>query len=623
MARRCAYPAFIGLVALFVVGDAETPHLEPLGPYPQGGQGSLTTGQAIAVGERLRQEQEQGRLLQAGRDPGMLALADCSHYVRNASGAPSLIDQMARDCEARRPEVDKSNPQLKGEVQKCWGPLDSAITFLREANDKYAEARKAVDPMRGQLVKEGNEKQQQAKDEIKKCDTCSEKLFKLAADLGATILKEVMAQLDQMRRGQLPSSARADTTPPSRSTPTPPPPSTRTPTPTGPGSRTTPPPSSSTGAPCPDAATVRSYDQQRAIGATLPNPQRAEYEARLAWWYKNQISECRLEQLNAQLAPYAQGLQQAGDFSFAMRQVAEAMLRATGDISKAMTDASDVTKHNNVGIGIALGGYLGTLGKLGESVRLASREYQKAAAALTAASEQEAALLIGNVAKTQSAIAAERAAQIAREVAREVGPPPIAPPGTTPPVTPPIRTPPVPPPPSAIPDSYLANVEFLTSEPALRQGSLPTCGAYACKRLADLLGRNVSLFQALNRLRPKVEGGLEQKVVDGKTVTEFVLKGGGLTANQLERGLTSLGIPAKVESGLIGLMNEVREGRAVIAMVRTEAAEGAGLHWVVVEGLEERAGVLGFTIYDPGGWTYFQAVSEWQRFFNGAFIRAM
>ncbi len=98
MAWRCAYPAVIGLVALFVLGNAEDARMEPLGPYPGGNQASVTTGQAIAVGERLRQEQEQGRLLQAGRDPGMVALADCNHHVRNASGAPWLIDQMARDC---------------------------------------------------------------------------------------------------------------------------------------------------------------------------------------------------------------------------------------------------------------------------------------------------------------------------------------------------------------------------------------------------------------------------------------------------------------------------------------------------------------------------------------------
>jgi hypothetical protein len=69
-------------------------------------------------------------------------------------------------------------------------------------------------------------------------------------------------------------------------------------------------------------------------------------------------------------------------------------------------------------------------------------------------------------------------------------------------------------------------------------------------------------------------------------------------------------------------MNELSAGRPAIAMVRTETA-GTNFHFVVVEALETRAGVQGLTIYDPRGAAYWQPLEDWQRFFNGSFIRAL
>jgi hypothetical protein len=57
--------------------------------------------------------------------------------------------------------------------------------------------------------------------------------------------------------------------------------------------------------------------------------------------------------------------------------------------------------------------------------------------------------------------------------------------------------------------------------------------------------------------------------------------------------------------------------------MRTAASEDVPLHAVVVEGLESRSGVAGLRIYDPGGFSYWQPLSTWQRYYDGVFIHAL
>jgi len=365
---------------------------------------------------------------------------------------------------------------------------------------------------------------------------------------------------------------------------------------------------------CPDAATARIYEQQLAIGAQLTGEQRAQHDAAVEAWYDRRVSECRLQALNQQLAQYAEPLQQASQFTYQMRLAAERMLQAAGQISKAMTDAMDVTKHNDVGIGVALSGYIGALGYLGEGIGLAANGYQKAAIAVQAAEEQQALRTLAGVAETEAQIAAEEASQLARNVTTEVGKPPVM---GSPEATPS----------SALPDSekFLNDVQIFQEASAnvVPQGNLPTCGPLACQRLANLVGKNISVFQALNEMRfPLSSQVVTRTNAAGKVVAELKVTG-GRTAQQLADGLNAMGVPADVGAGLANMMNEVRAGNPVIAGIKTSTAPGAPLHAVVVEAAETRAGVPGLSIYDPAGFAYWKPLSSFERFFDGTFVRPL
>lgn len=359
---------------------------------------------------------------------------------------------------------------------------------------------------------------------------------------------------------------------------------------------------------CPGAATVRIYEEQKAISANLNAQQRAMHEQNLEKWWTNRLSLCQLQQLDAHLQPLAPVLQGTAQYTSLMRDAAEEMLRAAGQISKAMTDAMDVTRHNDVGIGVALGGYLGALGQVRALIQLAATQYE-AAAGLRAATQQQALAEIANMAKAQSGKLGEEAAQIARDVATEIGAPPLTP-----------RQTPATLPASALPEAegYLTGIQSVQAVYLPAQGALPTCGVLACTRLANLLGRNVSTFEAFSRLRPRLIGAVESP--DGQRA---VTMAGGMTAGEIAQGLNTLGVPAQVESGLTNMMNQLRVGRPVIAGVRSAASADAPLHAVVVEGLETQGGVAGLRIYDPVGFSYWQPMSQWQKFFTGVWVRGL
>ena len=80
-------------------------------------------------------------------------------------------------------------------------------------------------------------------------------------------------------------------------------------------------------------------------------------------------------------------LQAASDFSDKLAADAETVLQSAGRISKAMTDAMDVTKHNNVGINVML---MSSLGALGKTMSLVAQQYKALAAASNAVAAAEA-----------------------------------------------------------------------------------------------------------------------------------------------------------------------------------------------------------------------------------------
>ena len=308
-------------------------------------------------------------------------------------------------------------------------------------------------------------------------------------------------------------------------------------------------------------------------------------------------------------APYGQPqpgayppLQQASDFSNEMRRAAETMLQAAGRIAKASSAAMDVTKHNNVGVGVAVGGYFGILAS---TIGNVAREYQAVAAANRAASQQNAILPIAEEAASESQAMADQATETVAELA--AGKPAAAALAG-----------------SASSVGFLDDVEPLAaaSTPIVSQGALPTCTVLSCYRLAELLGRNVSIFDVFNRIRPIVVATI---VKNGNLVSVSMDR--GLTLQEISSALPSIGIRAEVATGVTNMMNEVRAGRPLIAFVSTinpgAAAAGVKLpiHAVVVEGMEYRAGVLGLKIYDPIGMFYWKPLSTFEQFFTGGFVK--
>lgn len=155
---------------------------------------------AVEEGARRRREYEQARRLAAGVDPGIVALRDCDHSMRNASGAPWTIERSAQHCDEVKPKTNEGAPELKGSVEECWNFLDTARDKLRQANEKYEQAKRMLDPQRREVVKQGNELHDQGKEQLKLCGTCMAKLLETAAKIGGVILVQLQVQLEAERR---------------------------------------------------------------------------------------------------------------------------------------------------------------------------------------------------------------------------------------------------------------------------------------------------------------------------------------------------------------------------------------------------------------------------------------
>ncbi len=288
-------------------------------------------------------------------------------------------------------------------------------------------------------------------------------------------------------------------------------------------------------------------------------------------------------------------LQAASDFSDKLRADAETILQGAGRISKAMTDAMDVTKHNNVGINVAVGAYFGAAGKL---MGIVAQEYKTLAAANAIAAAQKAPIV--QIADEAAAESTTLAGQAEQTVA-QAGKTPVSTPGGGP-----VGTPGETPLGSGIAPNtggtgYQTGMVLKGVAGAPGQGELPICGVLSCQRVAQILQKNVPTLRILST-------GIGPE---------------GLTPQQIAAALQRVGINGQVGTGMTNMMNQVRAGKPVIAGVYTTGSASSPLHAVVIESLSTEGGVAGVNIYDPAGWYYWQPIKALQTYFTGDFVVAL
>lgn len=306
-------------------------------------------------------------------------------------------------------------------------------------------------------------------------------------------------------------------------------------------------------------------------------------------------------------------LQAVSDFSDKLRADAETILQGAGRISKAMTDAMDATKHNNVGISVAGGAYFGAAGKLMGAV---AQEYNTLAAAKAIAAAQQTPIL--QIADEAAAESGSLAGQAEQSVAQAGKTPPVSTPTGTPPAGGPVGTPggsptgglPMgsgTPAPNTGGTNYQTGMVLKGVAGAPGQGELPICGVLTCARVAEILGKNVPTLRMLST-------GVGEK---------------GLNVPQMVAALKRIGIAAQGGTGatkqavFTNMMNAVRAGKPVIAGINMTGENNGPLHAVVVEGLETVNDVPGVNIYDPAGWYYWQPIKALQTYFTGDFVVAL
>jgi hypothetical protein len=275
----------------------------------------------------------------------------------------------------------------------------------------------------------------------------------------------------------------------------------------------------------------------------------------------------------------------------------QTLLQNAGRISKAMTDANDVTKHSNVGVRVGLTSCVGAaFGAVVKGLGLAAQQFKTVAAARCATTQDSAILQIADEAASESGTMADQATQAASEVQSATGAGMGA---------------------AANAAGYMENAVVLSesSQITVAQGNLQTCTVLACNRLAQLLQRNIPLMRIFEKIQPKYTTSVSSS---GEVTTT-----GSLTAAQVADGLKSVGINAQVGSGMTNMMNQVRAGNPVIAGVYTTACTKSPLHAVVIEAVETQGGVNGLRIYDPVGWVYWQPITSFQKYFTGEFVNAL
>jgi hypothetical protein len=295
-------------------------------------------------------------------------------------------------------------------------------------------------------------------------------------------------------------------------------------------------------------------------------------------------------------------LQAASDFSDKLAADAETVLQSAGRISKAMTDAMDVTKHNNVGINVML---MSSLGALGKTMSLVAQQYKALAAASSAvaAAEQTPILEIAGESAAESGTLASEAEQAAAQAAKAgsastgtaVGTPAGTPMGT-------LGGGMV----GLLP--YQEGMTYLGKSFIQTVGDLPYCGVLSCARLGQLLQANAPLAKAFEAVQVGAEGS---------------------TPAQMAAGLKQMGIDAQIATGTTAAATMAKllgQGKPLIAGVEifgpggTPVVGTSGLHAVVIEGAESIGNVPGFKIYDPAGWYYWQPVTTFFKYFSGVIV---
>jgi hypothetical protein len=250
----------------------------------------------------------------------------------------------------------------------------------------------------------------------------------------------------------------------------------------------------------------------------------------------------------------------------------QSLLQAAGRISKSMTDAMDVTKHNNVGINVAVQSTFGAVGKM---MGLVSSTYRTLATTGAAAAQDAGALQVAATAVNESNEFANEAAAAAN-AAGKIG---------------------------SVADPTFKASGYLTDAvykgTALAQAPGSACGVYSCYRLTQILKTGTTANQLFSTLYNDTAG---------------------LTVVELQAGLKQLGVNAQVRSTFANLIADVKAGKPVIAAVNTTGIEGATLHGVVVESAQVRGATTYLTIYDPAGWTYEQPAASFTRYMRDLYL---
>jgi hypothetical protein len=280
---------------------------------------------------------------------------------------------------------------------------------------------------------------------------------------------------------------------------------------------------------------------------------------------------------------------------------AQTQLQNAGKISKAMTDAMDVTKHNDVGVKVAVSSAstvaCGVLfSSAANYVSTVAQQFKTLATAkCIATTEQEAYEQIASTAATESTTAANEATQSASALQTAGGA-------------------------AANLPGYLEDATFLSTTELKQSPYLPSCGAIACVRLAQLIKSNASILRLMQALKPNVVMTLSKVTTNG--VTEDVMTtSGGLTSTELADGLKAAGINAETGTEMTPMMNAVRGGKPVIALVYPQACTGAPGHFVVIEEvLGSGTGNAAVKVYDPMGWVYTQPAKTFEKYFAKAYV---
>ena len=140
-----------------------------------------------------------------------------------------------------------------------------------------------------------------------------------------------------------------------------------------------------------------------------------------------------------------------------------------------------------------------------------------------------------------------------------------------------------------------------TDRLVLSQGNAPTCGHNSCAMVLDTLGKPVNVESLIATLKPTNEGILSRQVsnlLSKNNVENLFLN--GRTINDISR-YTDKGTP-------------------VIVRITDSKNPKEFSHFVVVDGITERAGQKVVAIRDPHGKSYFSPLETFKKAFTGEAI---